>query len=144
MNRTNNIVKNIDYSGTRGCPKHDSSLGLSDRALMTIFNTYLKFHLYKMTVFIELYKHYLQTSIACYKKVLLNAIANTVLHAKDEAYFYLPGNANEQNFRYWRESNHYKLQKGLKHWQWDRVWRVVVNLGVHRPYVSSRKAIWLE
>ena len=99
------VKESVLRSPKRSARKHSAALSLSVRSVRRILNSDLRFHPYKLMVAQESLERDHETRVACCKDILVIVPANAILITSDEAHFHLSGFVNEQNFRYWSESN---------------------------------------
>ena len=87
--------------------RHALEMRLSGESVHTILHKDLKFHPYKMCVVQELratgYEQ--REYFAIRMQVLLEENENGIIIMSDEAHFYLSGEINKQNLRYWGSEN---------------------------------------
>ena len=128
------VRASIEQSPRRSARKHATALGISDRNVRRILNTYLRMHPYKMMVAQELNVTDWETRRTLSEYILQHVPPTAVLWCSDEAHFHLSGTVKKQTFRYWAENNPRDLHQRPLHRPWVTVWCAVSRLGVVGPY----------
>ena len=125
-------------SPRRSHRKHAASLNLKANTVLRILHEDLSYHPYKLLMTQQL----LTTDPAARLKFcrrMLREIKNEELSLNnilftDEAHFYLHGDVNNQNMRYWSDENPRVIEEQPLHSPKVTVWMGVASFGVIGPY----------
>jgi len=109
---------------------------LSRESVRTILQKDLKFHPCKMSIVQELratdYEQ--REDFAIRMQVLLEENENAIIIMCDEAHFYLSGDVNKQNLRFWASENPLNIHEKPLHSERVTVWRAIGIFGIIGPY----------
>lgn len=120
----------------RSARRHASELRISRESLRTILQKDIKFHPYKISIVQKLEgRDYEQReNFAVLMQVILADNENAVIFMSDEAHFYLDGEVNKQNMRYWAPNNPRNVHEKRLHSQRVTVWCAISPFGIIGPY----------
>jgi len=126
-------------SPERSHRKHAASLGMKASTIRRILHDDLNFHPYKILMTQELLPTDLTARLNFSQRLLLAIEENDVPLDKilftDEAHFYLHGDVNSQNMRYWSDENPCLIQEKPLHSPKITVWMGIASFGLIGPYV---------
>lgn len=128
----------IQSSPSRSARMLARNLNLSDRTVRRILHEDLNFHPYKILCVQELqptdYGIRLAFCETILEKIESNEIALDSILMTDEAHFYLNGDVNKQNYRYWSNENPQIIHEKPLHSPKVTVWMGVAAWGLIGPY----------
>lgn len=128
----------ITKSPRRSVRKHAASLGLSERTVRRILHDDLHFHPYKMLMTQQLLTTDHATRLQFCERLLDEIESNDFPIDKvlftDEAHFYLHGDVNTQNMRYWSSENPRIIQEKPLHSPKVTVWMGIASFDIIGPY----------
>ena len=138
---TENIEKvqeAVSQSPERSARRQSAALGISDRTIRRILHKDLNFHPYKLAMVNELNDGDYPQRLKFAQEMQTLYEANEDLHVTvvltDEAHFYLNGEVNKQNCRYWSPENPRRINERPLHSPKVTVWCAVGTFGIIGPY----------
>ncbi|XP_025266325.1 uncharacterized protein LOC105254594 isoform X2 [Camponotus floridanus] len=128
----------LENSPSRSARLHAQNLKISDRTLRRILHEDLNFHPYKIMYTQQLkvadHKERIQFSRTMLQKIKSREVPLEDIMITDEAHFYLNGDVNKQNVRYWSDENPRVINEKPLHSPKVTVWMGVSKWGVIGPF----------
>jgi len=132
------VRKAILKSPTRSARMQARNLNLSEPTVRRILHRDLNFHPYKILCVQQLlpvdYEARMKFSRIMLQKIEAEEIPLNSILITDEAHFYLNGDVNKQNLRYWSSNNPQIISEKPLHSPKVTVWMGVATWGVIGPY----------
>ena len=128
----------FETSPSRSMRQHASSLNISRTSIHRILHQDLNFHPYKMLMTQQLLDMDHTLRLGFCTRILKEIEEKTVplqqILFTDEAHFYLHGDVNSQNMRYWSVNNPHIIHEKPLHSPRLTVWVGVASFGIIGPY----------
>lgn len=128
----------IQASPCRSARMHAKNLNLSDRTVRRILHFDLNYHPYKILYTQQLLPADYAVRMKFCEEMLLKINSGDIplnaLLITDEAHFYLHGDVNKQDLRYWSEGNPRIIQEKPLHLPKVTAWMGIAAWGVIGPY----------
>ncbi len=132
------VRQRMEGSPSRSARMHARNLNVSDRTLRRILHEDLNFHPYRIMYAQQLlpgdHAQRVAFSDTMLQKINSNEIPLDAIMITDEAHFYLNGDVNKQNLRYWSDKNPRIINEQPLHSPKITVWKGVAAWGVISPF----------